>query len=201
MNTKLNLKENVLSWLNNQAGMSLLGPFEFEENNNEDEGKTTFIIYLSGTPGEFIDGHKELSISPSNINNESKFSIKTINDGRKLDLTFEVIDEYFIGAYSHLNINIEKKDYSNACILANYANTRTNLAFFQIINNTDTHLAIKVRSFSSVHKGASSEDFHNILYSVLVNSYRYWILFSSLSNTNLSASDIILNFENDDPNQ
>lgn len=202
MNTNLELKEKVLNWLTEKAGLDLLGPFQLEMETIDEEEKTIFKLMLSGTPEEFINKGSQILISPTNNNNnEAKLSLKTIDDGKNLDLYFEAIDQYFIGAYSYLNIDLENDLYEKACILANYANTRSNLAFFQVLNNTNANLKIKVKSFSTVYKGVSDQDLYNVLYAVLQSSYHYWYLFLFLTNSNLSVSDAISMFEDIDTDE
>jgi hypothetical protein len=196
MNSKADLNESALAWLKDRAGLSLLGPFELQIDTNEEEVKTVFRIILSGTPVEFIDGENSILISPSINSNEAKAELSTIDDGRGLDLYFETIDQYFLGAYSYLQIDIDGNLYAKACFLANYANTRSSLAFFQVYKNDDSELIVKVKSFSSAFKGASDVDFYNVIYAVLKSSYQYWELFDLLNNINLSSDEIISIFEN-----
>ena len=189
MNTNLELKEKVLNWLTETAGLDLLGPFQLDMETIDEEEKTIFKLMLSGTPEEFVNNGSQILISPTNNNNEAKLTLKTIDDGKNLDLYFEA------------NIDLGNDLYEKACILANYANTRSNLAFFQVLNNTNDNLKIKVKSFSTVYKGVSDQDLYNVLYAVLQSSYHYWCLFLFLTNSNLSASDAISMFEDIDTDE
>lgn len=193
MNNNLTLKEKALSWLSSNAGIELLGPFELEEFTNDEEVKTTYKIKLKGTPSEFLEGYHSISVSPAINIHEATITSKVLNDGKQIDIYFETIDEYFIGAYTYLNLDIDKEKYEKACALANYTNTKSNLAFTHVIK--EKKLSVKIKSFSCIINGVSEEDFYNVIYSTLKSSFSNLHLFSILKDSNQTDSEIITFFE------
>lgn len=189
MDTKLS--ERVLHWF---KGVTFLGPFELTTRADQAEGSWVFRISMSGTPVEFANEEAQISISPTTTG-ESLVSGRVAEDGRKIFPYFETFGENRIASRSVLDINLEASCYSSACFLANYANVRSNMAFFKILRRSKQALSVEVSSFTCLFSGGTDDDFHNVLYSCVDSSYRYWELFSYLSDSRVSPDGAIQRFE------
>ena len=185
------LSERVLRWL---EGVSFLGPFELTTSAHQAEENWVFEISMSGTPVEFANEAAQVSISPTTTG-ESLVSGRVVEDGRKIFPYFETFGENVIASRSVLDINLEASCYSSACFLANYANVRSNMAFFKVLRGSKQALSVEVSSFTSLFSGGTDDDFHNVLYSCVDSSYRYWKLFSYLSDSRTSPDAAIEQFE------
>ena len=185
------LSERVLRWL---EGVSFLGPFELTTSAHQAEENWVFEISMSGTPVEFANEAAQISISPTTTG-ESLVSGRVVEDGRKIFPYFETFGENVIASRSVLDINLEASCYSSACFLANYANVRSNMAFFKVLRGSKQALSVEVSSFTSLFSGGTDDDFHNVLYSCVDSSYRYWELFSYLSDSRTSPDAAIEQFE------
>ena len=185
------LSERVLRWL---EGVSFLGPFELTTSAHQAEENWVFEISMSGTPVEFANEAAQISISPTTTG-ESLVSGRVVEDGRKIFPYFETFGENVIASRSVLDINLEASCYSSACFLANYANVRSNMAFFKVLRGSKQALSVEVSSFTSLFSGGTDDDFHNVLYSCVDSSYRYWKLFSYLSDSRTSPDAAIEQFE------
>ena len=185
------LSERVLRWL---EGVSFLGPFELTTSAHQAEENWVFEISMSGTPVEFANEAAQISISPTTTG-ESLVSGRVVEDGRKISPYFETFGENVIASRSVLDINLEASCYSSACFLANYANVRSNMAFFKVLRGSKQALSVEVSSFTSLFSGGTDDDFYNVLYSCVDSSYRYWKLFSYLSDSRTSPDAAIEQFE------
>jgi hypothetical protein len=185
------LSARVLRWLKR---VTFLGPFELSTHTHKAEERTVFEIKMSGTPVEFFNSSPQLVISPTLVGNSS-VSERVIVDDRRIYPYFEIFGENFIGSHSILDIKLEASSYSAASVLANYANVRSNLAFFKVLTRSNQTLKIKGCSFSCVSSGGTDDDFHNVLYSCVGNCYRYWDLFSYLADKAVGPNEAIQRFE------
>lgn len=189
MNIKLS--ERVLHWF---EGVTFLGPFELTTRAHQTKENWVFEISMSGTPVKFANEADQISISPTTTG-ESLASGRVVEDGRKIFPYFETFGENVITSRSVLGINFEASSYSSACFLANYANARSNMAFFKVLRGSKQALSVEVSSFTCLFSGGTDDDFHNVLYSCVDSGYRYWELFSHLSDSRMSPDAAIEQFE------
>lgn len=187
----IKLSERVLHWF---EGVTFLGPFELTKRADQAKENWVFEISMSGTPVEFANEAAQISISPT-TEGEASVSGTVVGDGRKIFPYFETFGEYVIASRSVLGINLDASCYSSACFLANYANVRSNMAFFKVLRGSNQALGLEANSFTCLFSGGTDDDFYNVLYSCVDSSYRYWELFSYLSDPRLSPDAAIARFE------